>query len=360
MQLEVYLDPSFPLDEVENIGKTLESSGGLVAGYIPPQAGMLSVPGLIYARHIHGLSTTILPDRNLVSRMASAARHGVRRPLDEPTRLAINVMAFAQSANIAIEPSIAFHELAHRDGNDCAQEELSWFRTADQGRLHAWLDLAMERADRLPIAAPAEFIRQDLARPLARWRRNYLVALKVAELELTEMHPMEKVKELIGWMMSDFIIARPSAIFSTMYLSADTPRKRMIKSLRSVDRSEAIRGIRNAAWDITHLSYFAQRSSISAHDRARYIFATADKNLAQIAPVLIGYNQMNTQKAELSRSLGRWWTKPKEAEQVVQWLTECFQIADIRPPPGNIGSGMDPLGSLIREAEARVYGWKAS
>lgn len=206
----ISLDPRFPYSEVECIGKSLEASGSLVAGYHPPAVGLLAVRALLYAQHVDRLSIRILPDRNLVSRMARVAQHGVRWPLDEPTRLAVRVMAFAQAMDIQIEPTIAFHELAQRDGNECAHEELRWFRAADQAQAGSWIEIAMHRADRLPVAVLAEKGNEDLARPLSRWRRNYIVALKIAELELAAIPPLEKVRKLLDWMVNEFIVGRTS------------------------------------------------------------------------------------------------------------------------------------------------------
>ena len=120
----VTLGGDFPLDDVEAIGARLAASGALVPGYEPPAAGLLHLGGLFYARDVDGMGLMLLPDRNLVSRMARIAKDGARRPGAPPDVLAADLMAFAQAMNIDIEPAIAFHELAHRDGNAVALEEL--------------------------------------------------------------------------------------------------------------------------------------------------------------------------------------------------------------------------------------------
>jgi hypothetical protein len=350
-------DPQFPYSHVADIGKSLEASGCLVAGYEPPSLGLLAIPGIIYAQQFDELSIRILPDRNLVSRMANVARHGLPGPLDEPTSLAIKLMAFAQAMNILIEPSIAFHELAQRDGNERAHEELRWFRSAHQAQARGWIEIAMGRADRLPVTVLAEKSNEDLARALSRWRRNYIVALKVAEIELTAMPPLKKVRKLLDWLVDEFIVAGPAATFSVMYLSPNTPRKRMIKSLRSRDRERAIEGIKNAAWDMTHLSDFVLRSSRCEKEGTRNIFATADKKLAEIAPVLLVKNEHSSWQNHLSEALSRWWSQEKDACQIARWLADCFALVNTRPPPGTRGTGHDPIGELIKDGEARVRAW---
>lgn len=355
MNVIVALDPQFPLDEVESIGVALMNSGGLVAGYRPPQAGTLSVPALIFAKRFQQLSTRLLPDRNLVSRMAGVARSGIpSRPLDDPTQMALNVMASAQAMDIDIEPSIAFHELGHRLGNDRAHEELSWFRAADEAQADVWIDVAWGRANRLRVARPAEKASDNLSHPLHRWRCNYLIALKVAELELSESLPFERVKKLLDWMKNEFIVAGPAAMFSTMYLSPNTARRRMIKSLRSLNRQKAIAGIMNAAWDITHLSDFVRRSRNCEQDGTRNIFATADKNLARIATVLLVGNQQDALHADLLSALSKWWND-QEADQIAWGLSECLKVAVTRPAPVH----EEPLDDRIRDAEGWALKWTA-
>lgn len=111
----IRLDPDFPLEDVEAIGARLMASGALVPGYVPPDAGLLSIAGFRINQDIYQAETRLLPDRNLVSRMARLARDGAQQPLTGPAAIAADLMAYAQAMNLLIEPSIAFHELAHRD-----------------------------------------------------------------------------------------------------------------------------------------------------------------------------------------------------------------------------------------------------
>jgi hypothetical protein len=180
----IALDPEFPVEDVRAIGARLGESQALVPGFSPPKAGITSLEALLYAVHIERTTTVILPDRNLASRMSRAAKDGVGCPIDGPTQIAIDLMALSQAMNFEIEPAIAFHELAHRDGNAVAKEELRWFRAADHGQAKAWIQLALGRSDRLALIEPGPLTDLDLAAPIHRWRCNYAVALRVAALEL--------------------------------------------------------------------------------------------------------------------------------------------------------------------------------
>jgi hypothetical protein len=84
-------------------------------------------------------------------------------------------------------------------------------------------------------------------------------------------------------MDNDFLLAGPAALFVSMYYGPMAARAGLFKQLRSPDRDAAIRGTKNAAWDMTHLSDFALRVSRAEKERRRYIFASGDLSLVQIA-----------------------------------------------------------------------------
>lgn len=181
----VQFEEGFPRAEVEALGAELMAAGILAPGFIPPSAGFLRLEAIVYAKDEQGYDTVVLPDRNLVSRMARVARDGHAELRDKTTRSAVALMAYCQAMQIQLEPSIAFHELGSVLGNSIAREELAWFRAADRGAVLDWVALAAGQKDRVALGDPAAPSDLDFEKPIARWRRNYVVALKAAELELT-------------------------------------------------------------------------------------------------------------------------------------------------------------------------------
>lgn len=281
----VQFPSDFPLDDMIQIASDLMADGGIVAGYIPPERGMLDLLVMKYSE-LMGETTVILPDRNLISRMAAIAENRARYPLDKTNQLAADLMAYCQCMNINFDPAIAFHELAHRVGNVKANRELLWFRASDNAQALAWVNLSRGRVETLGLLQPALLTSYDFAAPLARWERNYIVALKIAELELSDRKPIERILALLDWMLADFFLAGPAAVFASMYFSPNAAKKRLMKFLRSADREKAIDGVRNAAWDMTYLSEFARRIDKEADGLGRFIFATGDRGLAEIAKLI--------------------------------------------------------------------------
>lgn len=353
----IELDPDFPVEDVRTIADRLGASGAVVPGFIPPGAGLLTFEALAYASYVECTPTVVLPDRNIVSRMARAARDGVVHPADGPTQTAVDLMALAQAMNFDIEPSIAFHELAYCDGNPIANEELRWFRAADHGQAKAWIDLALGRSTDLATIEPGPSTDFDLAAPIHRYRCNHAVALRVAALELdSKKTPLERATALFEWMVSDFIVAGPAAIFAAMFLSPRASRAGMLKQIKSPNRARALAGVCNAAWDITHLSDFVCRAKASDHEKQRFVFATADQTLAQLGNLLFSdAEHLDGFKQQLAAAIVPWWAK--DADAVAKLIADAIAVAGQRAPPEAPPGVEDYIGHQIALGERAVTNW---
>ena len=349
-QFILYLDPNFPLDDIERISRFLSESRCLVPGFHPPTVGLLDVAGMYYAREVDSLQTVMLPDRNLVTRMAKIARDGIADP-DKPTRIAAALMAYCQCMDIVIEPSISYHEFAYFAGNEEALRELGWFRAADRANPTVWCDLALGRSNEFVASEPVEIEFCNLAFPLHRWRRNYITALKIAELNLSGLEPHTRMLTLLDWMRDDFIFAGPAAILAAFYLAPNAPRKRVFKRLRSPDREKALAGVRNEAWDITHLSDFGRR--VNEDRDQRWIFATADSRLAQLARDQVPQQNEEDQEAHITRIVRQWWPAPHR-QVIVARLIACMTETASRHRKH---FGDEAITRLIAEGENRVRDW---
>jgi hypothetical protein len=321
----LFMPPDFPVDDLYEAAEILLDASIFVPGYVPPEVGLYEPRGFLYEMHALELETVVLPDRNVASRLAQVIQG---KPItgDHQRRVAAAMMAFAQCLDIQIEPSIAFHELASVQGNDVALKELAWFRAADNPpRPHDWLDVAIGRSERMADCIdakdlPAEIAKRDLAKPLHRWRKNYILALKIAELELTPMCALERVLTFFEWMYRDFILGGPAALLASIYFAPNSPpRKGLFKELRSPDRERAIRGVQNAAWDLTHLSDFIERVTKSEEQQKRYLFASFDAGLRLVAEMLFEYQLHPSERGTMVIGLERWWPN-RDAQRIAGTL----------------------------------------
>jgi hypothetical protein len=321
--LQVFAD-DFPLEDRQILEKQLEEWDILIPGFVPPEPGILSMEAQCIAER-DGVNILVLADRNLVTRWASIAEHGVKAPMDVPTQKATYLMAFAQTANWKLEPSVSYHELASGVCNENALKELSWFRAADRSQRSGWIDIALGRTINLPDALPVTEEPTNLAFPLDRWRMNYVVALKIAELELTYLTRLERMYELLRWMEEDFIFAGPAFFYAAKYFSPRASKKGMMKKLRAKKRDEALKGAKNEAWDITYLGEFIRSVRELVDDKTQYVFATADQNLAMLAKLLVSQGGDN----ESIGILSKWWPE-NDAKIIVQKRRSLAEIANQR------------------------------
>lgn len=328
----LYMPQDFPVEDLYEVAEILLDANIFVPGYVPPEVGLYEPKGFLYEMHALDLETVVLPDRNVASRLAQVIQ-GKPVTEDHQRRVAAAMMAFSQCLDIQIEPSIAFHELASVQGNVVALKELAWFRAADNPpRPHDWLDVALGRYERMPECMdakvlPAEIANRDLAKPLHRWRKNYILALKIAELELASMCALESVFTFFEWMYRDFILGGPAALLASIYFAPNSPpRKGLFKELRSPDRERAIRGVQNAAWDLTHLSDFIERVTKSEERQKRYLFASFDAGLRLVAEMLFEYQLHPTERGTMVIGLERWWPA-QDAQRIADTLFGYYNQA---------------------------------
>ena len=347
-------DPEFPLKDVQEIAAELMEDGGVVPGFIPAYPGVFDPMVIEYSKLV-GETIIVLPDLNIVTRIAAIAEGRAQFPLDKPSQLAANLMAFCQCMDINFNPSIALHELAYCEGNDIANRKLAWFRAADQAQALAWVSISRGRSQSLGEMQIDDITTDDLTGPLHRWQRNYVAALKIAELELSDRKPLERALGLLEWMIEDYFLAGPAAVFASMYFSPKASKKRLIKQLRSENRERALAGIRNAAWDMTYLSDLTRRME-GEDGLIRFIFATADRGLADIARFVQLDAEPDDLKSALADLMSIWW--PDEDVLVLAArFSKALLTAARRPAPAGPEGIDDPIGHWIYLEEQAVRQW---
>lgn len=354
IELLLSLPADFPYLDLLTIGTMLEDAELLVPGYTPSRFGIYHPDSYLIETRLYETDFYVLPDRNIASRIVRVAKGG---PIDASTQTAAALMAFVQCLDINFEPAIAFHELAHRNGNQPAQQELRWFRAADKARPMDWVAVATGEKKSLKIDPTVNAVENlNLSKPLIRWNRNYILALKIAELELEKSSAVQKALRLLEWMYKEFILGGPAFLFACLYFAPSAPRRRLLKQLRSPDRSRAIDGVKNAAWDLTHISDFVRRVH-EGSERERYILATADKGLREIAATLVSCSDLEDATHGLEATLGRWW-KSKHAEKIAEAYTACVVSMDDSSRHANQTNPPSTyIADLIELGEQRLIAW---
>ncbi len=322
----VILPPNFPYMELRALGAMLEADGVFVPGYQPPPVGLCHPDAFIFEAQFEKIQTILLPDRNIASRMAKIV---TGEPMDTKLRKIAAIKVFCHFLDVQIEPAVAFHELAQTQGNDAANLELARFRDADNADPYPWLDLAFGDLDALDPMEPQHLPEcHDLAFPLRRWRRNYIAALKIAELEFSGCQNLDRMLGLLSWMRNDFIFAGPAALLACIYFAPNSPPRRgLLKQLRSLNRLRAIDGVRNAAWDLTHLSEMIKKVNEANGSQTRLLFASFDEGLRILARLLFTISTEDFSEELLVEALVPWWSRA-HAERISTSLVELLADLD--------------------------------
>jgi hypothetical protein len=350
------LPPNYPYDDLVKIAELLKVRDVFVPGYIPGDGSLYEPSSFMLEGWGEKIETVMLPDRNVVSRIARVAQG---EKIDAHMRMAAATMAFAQCLDILIEPSVSFHELAPSQGNSLTISELSWFRVADNGLNADWIAAALGRVDRIEPALPLQKIDHlDLSMPLSRWKRNYIAALKIAEIELGGGTALGRIKMLLDWMYHEFILAGPAALLGCIYFAPfNPPRQGLFKQLRSDDRDRAIRGVKNAAWDITHLSDFARRVNEHPDGDRRFLFVTFDASLRTLARLMIGTDDQAEPVDRLAGAMRQWWSAA-DASVIAHTLFGYFDRG--RSPEWFAAQKANPhaIDEFIDRGECVLRRWK--
>ena len=307
-EFQMWLPPGFPIFELFDISEQLAKVDICVPGYIAPEVGLYDIRGHFYESRTEGVQTILLPDRNVVSRFAQLAQRKVI-PNEAQRKGSAALLAFAQCVDMLIEPSIAFHELAHKQGNDIALEELAWFRAADSSRVEDTMNVALGRQDRLSDTyGPAKIKPVNLAAPLNSWKRNYITGLKMLELEQSIDSALDRMLALLRWMEEDFMFRGSGAMLASLYFAPRSPPKEgVFKGKNSPDRERAIAGAKNQAWDLTHLSEFVRQANGNDGGKRRFLFATFDGHLRLMARLVFEFTKGAAGEEAHLTALSKWW-----------------------------------------------------
>jgi hypothetical protein len=231
-----------------------------------------------------GTKSYLLLDRNMFSRVVRLASG---EPCDESMRIPAAVMAFAHCANLQIEPNIALYEYGAHGGTDVTIEELAIFRAADNVHLSHYTDVALGRSENLRPVTPREIDREELSNVLSRklndWRFEYTALLKLAIIASTSTStPSMQFKEFLDWMYQEYFFSRGALSFASLYLSPKREKK-MLKRLWSRNRSIALAGIRNAAWDLTLIRFWTRKVDQQDDENELWILCSSDGGVRKIA-----------------------------------------------------------------------------
>ena len=237
--------------------------------------------------HVHNSKFVALLDRNIFSDIVSAVR-GPHK-ISTTHRAACALLAFFQLSDTLIEPGMAIYEYTDSGNFDLAEEELSLFRTADRSNPSLFIDYALGRLNIIPInsliSSNSNKINKIRAEDIHRWKIHYGLTLKMAILEKTVGDSIDNIKTYLKWMYDDYLFSASAVIFGVIYFSGKRIGK-MLKDTSSRNISKTLKGIRNAAWDMTIAHYWCKKVLERKERGVLWLLGTEDKAVKELAEYL--------------------------------------------------------------------------
>ena len=349
-----------PIDptDLRAIAQSLRTRDVFTPTFLAPEADRYDPALYRHQAKQFNTSTRLLVDRNVLTRWADLVRGGT--PAQEH-RLAAGILSFAQCADIDVEPNIALYELAHTAGQDASVEELNVLRIADHVHPGYWAEIALGRADSLgPLPAlvpigPAD-ADADFTMSLRRWRRNYILALKIAELELRGGSSTQRMSELIAWMYWDFLLGGPALVLAAHYLAPNANRKGLLKDLRASDREQALAGVRNAAWDLTILSEWIKYIGRQEPEGCLTILTSLDRSLHRLARAVAETDDDAGTSDHLRRVFTKLWGRDR-GNRLASEVADCYSNLESADRQVNKPASVDFIARCIESGEDAVRSW---
>jgi hypothetical protein len=225
--------------------------------------------------HVHESRFTALLDRNIFSDIIAVAQ-----------KTACALLAFIQLADGLFEPGMAIYEYIDSGHYEQAINELSLFRVVDNIPPQTLINLALGRINSIPSkflnSQKMYSIKEMKGDDIHRWKVHYGFTLKLASIEIAGGKPYEKIEAFIKWMYKDYFFSSSAVVFGLIYFSEKRIAK-MVKNLNCGDSDKFIKGIRNAAWDMTVAHYWAKQAIDNRVRGNLWLLCTEDKALKEVA-----------------------------------------------------------------------------
>ena len=236
---------------------------------------------------IHRTNVVFLLDRNIYSHVLSLAKGAV---VNEKTRFAAGIMAFASCANATIEPGLALYEGSASGARGGWRRDLSLLRGADSISPINWASLALGVFDRFTLKLPRQKIEGDALKfdpsiQLKSFAFVYPIMLKVAILSRLRGSEGSKMTTLLDWMYHSWQFSAAATIFAMQMFSSNRP-KGAFKNVGSKERELILGGVKNTTWDLVYVTEWFTRIKKQAQENELSIICSRDSSLIKIAELL--------------------------------------------------------------------------
>ncbi|MDU9050273.1 MAG: hypothetical protein Q3M30_15620 [Candidatus Electrothrix sp. Rat3] len=347
------------IDELLGLAKMMRSHDILTASFDMEQEDPYVPETYRLQKAVHDTKTILVADRNLMTRWVNLVKSC---RITEKHRVAAATLAFCQCSGILIDPAIALYELAATSGNEKAIAEENIFRLVDNTNPRVLTDIALGYHEGSPSFLTEQghnFKKKqiDFCVSLQDWQRIYVVVLKIAALSLRGGKSHKVVIDLFDWMYSDYLFLATATMLGLCYFSPNSPKKGLLKQLRSNDRELALAGIRNATWDMTLIHKWLQMARRQPENNTLNLLGSFDKKMhAIVRNILVFPNSDEASEAKWHDILLEFWKSDKGA-YLYRKTRKYFRDAENPSRLCNKNDTQFSFDKLISDGERAIREW---
>jgi hypothetical protein len=226
-----------------------------------------------------------LLDRNIVSYLIDLVKGINLSPDFEASRchrLTAALQAFFNASNIKSEPGLSYHEYIENSSVERADEELSYFRSADNLDANLYLDIALNNINSIPSEVAPRYQTGELANfdtecRFKAFEFNIVVIKKGLSIRSKCKNDYEAVKLLLEWMFEEYVFCAPAFFFMAIYFSGEKVPKML--------KSNSMKSVRNAGWDLALLQHWLTLANKDPEQL--WLLASMDKAVAKTANMML-------------------------------------------------------------------------
>lgn len=226
-----------------------------------------------------------LLDRNIVSYLIELVK-GIELSPDfnqsRCHRLAAALQAFFNAAHIQSEPGLSYHEYIDNSSIEQADEELSYYRAADNLNANIYLDIALNKINSVPRNSVSSYGAGELSefdgeRKLKPFEFNIVVVKKGLSIRSECNSDYEAIRLLLEWMFEEYVFCAPAFYFMAIYFSS--------RRVANMLKSKSLKSVRNAAWDLAVLQHWI--TVANKDTESLWFLASMDKAINQVANLML-------------------------------------------------------------------------
>jgi hypothetical protein len=320
------VNPGFKVEDITPLENILAVADPFVKHPLPP-VDKYDLTSYIFASHALEKELYALLDNNLATRVMELAA-GMEMPGEVEKKpayiLASAVMGFLIASEFLIDPTMSIYEKAASLGHEAAVDQLFRFRVADHVHPQAWIDLALQRTNRITpdeIEVATDYVIKDapeieeknFGKTLDMWKLNYYSVLKAAALWRKESSDVVAACDYIYWMENESYFNAIAGIFSLVFFSPKRYGK-MLKGINSISKTKLLSGLKNAAWDMTYIRYWS-KSCKDADENKFWLLCSNDIALRRVASHIFEDPELG--EGHLLQTLESYWGQNK-AKQILK------------------------------------------